>query len=490
MFGGLECRPENDFFELVWENGQISMQGKSSRARKSPVYKSFQSHSPKARDKDAGFGSYTRMGKFGDLDSVGLNEIPLSVPSGEVDLSQDEDIIPWLNYTMDESLPHEYSSEFMRDLSGVTLNELPALNNFALMDKTSNCSQVYRDTNKNLAHDVSSSEQANLTKGSSAREIETTRPKGSTSQLYPPSSQQRQTSFPSIRSKVSDITENNASNAIQQASCLETPHIPSTSGGFGSLIMQKQDPLLPNNNTNIMNFSHFARPAAIVRANLQSISLMSGLSSTRSESVGTKNKDVDATRSNHHESTLVESRGEKNCHLAMDPSKAELKESDLQPKSLEQKFFFAKQSDPACEEDNAFKNDKISNQVLSESGSRGQPDAEKVTDPIVASSSICSGNGIKRSSDDQNQNLKRKSRDTEDSECHSEVSKCFFVNTIVYANFCFFSLCLFSFMKQENIFTCRKLRKNQWALKRQLLGEEVQGPREVVQLKCIIYLKG
>jgi len=96
------CRPENDFFELVWENGQISSQGQSSRVRRSPSCKSLPSHclpshSPKARDKDVGYGSYTRLGKFGDLDS-GLNEIPMSMPSNEVDFCQDEDVLPWLDY--------------------------------------------------------------------------------------------------------------------------------------------------------------------------------------------------------------------------------------------------------------------------------------------------------------------------------------------------------------------------------------------------------
>ncbi|KAF7818035.1 transcription factor PIF3-like [Senna tora] len=357
------------------------------------------------------------MGKFGDLDS-GFNEIPRSVPSGELDLSQDEDMIPWLNYTMDDSLQHEYSSDFMRDLSGITVNELPPSSNFALMDKGGNCSQIYKDSHKNLARDVSSSERANQTKGSSAEDVETTRPNRSTSQLYPPSSQQCQPSFASFRSKVSDITGTNTSNAIHQASCGEPTHIPSTSSGFCSLNMQKQDPLLPSNSSNILNFSHFARPAAIVKANLQSISLMSGLSSVRSESMGTKNKDVNVTSSHRPESTLVDSRGKKNCQLVMDPSKAELEQSE--PKSLEQKAAPAKQSDPACEQEDAFKNDQIANQVLCESATKGQKDIEKVMDPVVASSSICSGNGMKRCSDDPTQNFKRKNRDTEDSECHSE----------------------------------------------------------------------
>ena len=64
------------------------------------------------------------MGKFGDLDS-GLNEIPMSMPSNEVDFCQDEDVLPWLDYpSIDGSLQQEYGSDF-----------LPTSNSFTLLDK-------------------------------------------------------------------------------------------------------------------------------------------------------------------------------------------------------------------------------------------------------------------------------------------------------------------------------------------------------------------
>nr|KYP57587.1 Transcription factor PIF3 [Cajanus cajan] len=287
--------PENDFFELIWENGQISSQGQSSRVRRSPSCKSLPSHclpshSPKSRDRDVGYGANTRMGKFGDLDS-GLDGIQMSVPSREVDFCQDEDVLPWLDYTtMDGSLQHEYGSDF-----------LPASNSFTQLDKKSN---------GNMG----------------------------------------QTSFVPSRSRALDITENNnASNANQDASYGEITHILSSSSDFSSLKVQKQDPPMPSNGSSstIMNFSHFARPAAIVRANLQNIGLKS---------------------------------------------------------------------------ESATKIDQTPNQVLGDSGAKGQTAAEKSMEPTVASSSVCSGNGADadRGSDEPNQNLKRKRKDTEDSECHSE----------------------------------------------------------------------
>ncbi|TKY52362.1 Transcription factor PIF3 [Spatholobus suberectus] len=405
--------PENDFFELVWENGQISSQGQSSRVRRSPSCKSLPSHclpshSPKGRDKDVGYGANTRMGKFWDLDS-GLNEIQMSVPSREVDFCQDEDVLPWLDYTtMDGSLQHDYDSDF-----------LPASNSFTLLDKKSNGNMVFRDSHK-------TEEQGNVFKGSSAEQVETARPKASTSELYPPSLHQCQTSFVSARSRASDITENNiTSNANQDASYGEITHILSSSSDFSSLKVQKQDLPMPGNGSSstIMNFSHFARPAAIVRANLQNIGLKSGVSSARSDSMEIKNKGAAATSSSPPESILVDSSSERSkepamhCQQVVEQSKADL--NSLQPKSVEQNAVPSKQSEPACKE-SATKIDQTPNQVLGDSGAKGQTAAEKGMEPAVASSSVCSGNGTDRGSNEPNQNLKRKSKDTEDSECHSE----------------------------------------------------------------------
>ncbi|CAK8572585.1 unnamed protein product [Lathyrus sativus] len=412
--------PENDFFELVWESGQISSQGQSSRGRKSsPSCRSLPSHclpshSPRGRDKDVGGGGYgnnPKIGKFGDLES-GLNEIPILVPSREVD-----EMMPWLDYSMDGSLQTEYGSDFLQELH----SDIPASNSFTLFDKRSNGSQIFRDSNKDSA------EPMNVSKGSSAEQVETARNKASTNQLYPPSSNQCQTSFVTVRSKESDRTENdNPSNGNQDVPYGEITRIPSSSGDFSSLKAQKQDPKMSGNGSNVMNFSHFARPAAIVRANLQHIGLKSGLvsASARSDSMGIKNRGEASTSSNPPESTLVNSSGECSkepeihCQKVAVQSKADLK--PLQTKSLEMNAVASKQSEPVCKE-SGIKKDQPSNPVLGDGSAKVQTAAEKgIEAAAVASSSVCSGNGADRGSDDPNRDLKRKSRDTDDSECHSE----------------------------------------------------------------------
>ncbi|OIV95323.1 hypothetical protein TanjilG_07479 [Lupinus angustifolius] len=321
--------PENDFSELVWENGHISMLGQSNIPRKIPTFQLHKGH----HDKDVGYvnsntnnnATNLRMLRFeSDLDN-GLNENRL----------QDEDVLPWLNYGIDD-----YNSDF--------LPELPEL-----LDKRSNSNQLFRES-----HTTSS--------------------------------------------RVSNITENTTSNVG------ETIQTPSGSSGFSSLRMDKQDPIVSSNSCTIMNFSHFARPAAIVKANLRNID------------IGDMNKGNVASRSYHGESTRVVFNGECPKEAAihvMEPSKVDLK--PLQPKSLEQNAAVTKQCDHACNVD-VSKIDRASDLVLGESHGKEQEAVEKRIEPAVASSSVCSGNGSERFSDDPNQSLKRKSRDTKDSECQSE----------------------------------------------------------------------
>ncbi|KAE9593734.1 putative transcription factor bHLH family [Lupinus albus] len=328
--------PENDFSELVWENGHISMLGQSNITRKIPTFQFHKGHDPK----DVGYvntntntntnATNLRMLRFeGDLDSE-LNEIKIL----------DEDVLPWLNFGIDD-----YSSDF---LPGITMND------FSLFDKRS----VFKDS-----HTSSSS-----------------------------SSSSHQTSFAfSVKSRVSNITENNASNVV------ETTQTPSDSSGFSSLRMEKQDPIVSSNSCTIMNFSHFARPASIVKSNLKNIDM------------GDMNKGNVATRV-----VLSGECPKETAFHVMEPSKVDFK--PFEPKSRELNAAVSEQCNHTCDEDDS-KIDRALDLVL---GKEHEAVVENRIDPAIASSSVCSGNGAKRCSDDPNQSLKRKSRDTKDSESQSE----------------------------------------------------------------------
>ncbi|XP_044466939.1 transcription factor PIF3-like isoform X2 [Mangifera indica] len=415
----LSFEPENDFVELVWENGQILMQGQSSRTRKSPITNSLPSHTAKTRDKDIGYGSNTKMTKFGTVDSV-LNEIPLSVPSGEMSLNQDDDMVPWLSYPIEESLPHEYCSNFLPELSGVTENDLSNQNNFALFDKRGSGSQFNREFNSVSVHNDASLDHGNVSKNSSIGAGEAMRPKSSTSQSYPSSSLQCQTSFPYLKSRALDNIGNSMKNSTQ--SSVFGDSAPSSAGSFPGIKMQKQDTRLSTNSTGLMNFSHFQRPATLFKSNLQNICSTPGSGLSRIEGMDSKDGGSAASGTNLVESTHndlssgIRKGASSDCQPVVAPPKVDVKPSEAKPP---EEPVVAEPHEAIGQED-ASKNDKNHIQVLGESATKRLSDGEKTIEPVLAASSVCSGNSVERASDDPTDNLKRKHRDTEDSECPSE----------------------------------------------------------------------
>ncbi|XP_020212751.1 transcription factor PIF3 isoform X2 [Cajanus cajan] len=328
----------NDLFELVWEKGQISVQGQSSRARKNPNCKSFPSHSPRREvgyiNANANNVTNTRIGKYENL-------------GGELDVSEKEEdmVMPWWNYGVDDSLQHGYNSDLFHQLSGVTMNGLSSSDNFSLLDRRNNCNKVSRDTHKH-------------------------------------------SSFASV-SRVENIAENNTKG--------EDTQIPSFSSGFSSLKMERQGLTMCSNSSTVMNFSHFAKPAAMVRANLEYLT-------SRSASVGIKNRGAAATATNPDEPKKLGTHS--------------YRHQVIEPKSVEHDGVVSTKCDPSWKD--ISKIGQTSNLVVGESENKGEEAAAKNVEPTIVSSSVCSGNGAERGSGDPNQNLKQKSRDTEDFEWQSE----------------------------------------------------------------------
>lgn len=416
----LSFEPENDLVELVWENGQILKEGQSGRTKKSPtsnILPSFclPSHTPKSRDKALGNGTGSKIGKFGTVDAM-LNGIQMLEPSGEMGLNQDDDMIPWLNYAVDESLQQDYCSDFLHELSGVTGNELSSQNNFASFDKRSSSNQFNREFNTLFGNHDARLEHGNVSKVSSVGGGEATRPSSSTNPLYTSSSQQCQTSFPNLRSGVSDSTSNGMKNSTDNG--IFRGSNPTATGSLSGLKLQKPDQRLSTNNSSVMNFSHFARPVALVRANLQNIGSMPGARLLRIERMGSKDKSSVASRS-PVESPLIDASGclrkESSCQPLAETSKVDVKPQEA--KSSEKPV--SEPPETACRED-ALNNDEKPHQVHAESATKGVVDGEKTVEPVVAASSVCSGNSVERASDDLHHNMKRKHCDPEDSECPSE----------------------------------------------------------------------
>ncbi|KAK6915741.1 Myc-type, basic helix-loop-helix (bHLH) domain [Dillenia turbinata] len=411
----------NDLVELVWENGQITMQGQSSRTRKTtPNFSTNNTFSSSTtnNNRDGGGNAATttsKLGKVGTIDSI-LNDFIPSVPSTEMGgLNHDDDeMVPWLNYSVDESLHHDdYCSEFLPELSGVTAHELPTTSTFGSFDKRSSFNQISRDPHISPAHDVTSSEHGNSIKVSSSG-CEPSRPKSSN--LYPFPLQQSSKLNPSSRSGVSDIFTSTG-NSVP---------VSSSAGDFATTKMSKQQNLGSQQNSNFgfINFSHFSRPAALAKTNLQKVGAFpnnAGMSSI--ERIGSgKNNGSAASNGSHSQATFVDlSSGfpkEMNFgsqHL-LEPNKVH--SGSLAAKPVEKPTPVEPSED--VHQQDAFKKDKSPRQVPSTCAAIGMQDCEKTIEPVVASSSVCSGNSVERASNDPKHDLKRKCRETDESEYPSE----------------------------------------------------------------------
>ncbi|KAJ6694383.1 hypothetical protein OIU85_005103 [Salix viminalis] len=388
--------PENDFGELIWENGQIQ----SSRARKIQTRNSLP---PKIRDKDIGNGTNTKTGKFGTTESA-LNEF-LAVPAVEMRANQGDDMVPWLNYSLDESLQHDYCSEFLPELSGVTVNEHSSQSNFPSYDRRS-CNQSITDSHIVSVHNGLSLEQGDVVMNSSAGDIEANRPRTSASQLYPSSSEQCKPSFPFFRCRDSTKNDDTTTNAVHHVIAPDSIRAPTSGGGFPSIKMQKQVPAPSPINSSLMNFSHFARPAVLVKANLQNVGMRTSSGISTMERL--QNKDKGSIG-------LPKETGSR-CRPIMMSSKVEIKPTEVKPAEGSVPAELAE----AMSQEGDSKSDRNCHQNFGESAVKGLADVEKTTEPLVASSSVGSGNSAERPSDDLTENLKRKHRDTEESEGPSE----------------------------------------------------------------------
>uniref|UniRef100_A0A6N2LIR8 BHLH domain-containing protein n=1 Tax=Salix viminalis TaxID=40686 RepID=A0A6N2LIR8_SALVM len=410
--------PENDFGELIWENGQIQ----SSRARKIQPCCSLPCQNPNIRCKDIGNGTNIRTGKFGMMEST-LNELPMSVPAVEIGVNQDDDMVPWLNYPLDESPHHDYCSEFFPELSGVTVNEHSSQSNFPSYGKKG-FSHSVRDSCTVSVHNGLSLEQGDVARNSSAGDIEANRPRTSASQLYPSSSEQCQTSFPHFRSRVSAKNGDSSSNAANHVVSVDSSRSPTSSGCFPSIKMQKQVPAKSTTKSGLMNFSHFARPAALVKANLQNFGMRASAGISNLERTQNEDKGSIASSSNPAECTPINScsvllkETSSHCLPVLMPSKVEAKPSEAKPAEGLVPSELPENTIPEGDS----KNDRNCRQNACKSAIKVVADVEKTTEPVVASSSVGSGNSLERLSDEPAENLKRKHRDNEESEGPSEVS--------------------------------------------------------------------
>ncbi|XP_071715520.1 transcription factor PIF3-like isoform X2 [Rutidosis leptorrhynchoides] len=213
--------PNDEFVELIWEKGQIMMQGQSSKAKKTPVSNNFQYHTPKFQEKD------------------GILDVPIPELGLNQDDDDDDDMVPWLTYPLDD-----YCSDLLPEISGVTINE-PHLHK-----------HPHSHTHNNSIREGVGFDQSNTSKVSR------------TNHVFSWSNDQVHNPDPTIRSRVTDIgvSSNNYRNKPQNVVHRESAPTHGSSRNLEKKV-QKEESVLPYSASTLMNFSHFSRPAAVAKAN-------------------------------------------------------------------------------------------------------------------------------------------------------------------------------------------------------------------------------
>ncbi|PHT41448.1 hypothetical protein CQW23_20302, partial [Capsicum baccatum] len=402
----LSSFPEDDLVELKWQNGQIVMQGQSSSAKKSPVRNDRSLSATGDRDKYTGNSSTSRIGKFGLVDSM-LDDMHLSVPTGELDLIQEDEEVPWLGYSADDSLQQDYCSQLLPEISDVTANEQPRQSLFGLMNKRGSSDKMIGDSHSVPVHNAVNFEQRNTSKVS---------PSSRFSLLSSLASPKVQTPLPNLESGASDIF--NRKNSNTPISVLrDSSQSQVSAGDVKNNKIQKQN--MPGNRSNLLNFSHFSRPAA----KLQNITGGSNVpGSSILEAKGKKDGEKGTIGDNSVSAAAAEnystSKKENGFHHPTNAASSQL-DSKASGANFHVRSCGVEQSDNVFRECSS-NNDDTRGQFTGAKATKDIADGEKNVEHGVACSSVCSGSSAERGSSEQPLNLKRKTRDNEESECRSE----------------------------------------------------------------------
>lgn len=366
------------------------MQGQSSRH-------SMPSNAPRARSPLEN-SSTVRTGKFGRVDSL-LNDISAVMPSGQLDLSQNDEMVPWLSYPVNDGL-QDYCSELLPDNVGA--NGMPARNTFLSGENGNSSDQAI----------------SSLDNGRDFFKFSASKTRPLCSWLR----HQGQTSDTSLGSGVSNILSNSASNCQDTmfGNCAQDRD---TVNNSANKKMERQNIALQSKNPSLLNFSNFSRPPAQAKSNLPDYGVVPPSVSSRLESVEVKEKDSSApTWSNPVKSMFIERLNDtqKDIESLVPSAPTTIQSRQLVAKEHKETFVSARTEN--FRQEASMKNDKALVQSSTAYSSKGVPDGERTVEPMVGSSSVGSGSSADIVSYGQPHNSKRKSRDIEESECHSDVS--------------------------------------------------------------------
>lgn len=387
------------------------MQCKSSRPRKSSFPSAFSQYGG-LQEKDSRGSASSKVAHFSEVDRA----VDDFAPSGHSGVSarggDDDDMVPWINYPIDEvlaseTLENDYCAEFMNEFTAFDLNPVSAHRNTVAASRCASSGVDVRNSG-NVENQHASKAPVGCSESARTRT-------GHLFQLP----QQCQSSVPNSKSTVVDNGASGSNVAQEEDRCGDMVDRRLQNQGVASSKQQQ-----PNSTASLMNFSHFARPAALAKVSLQNVG---GLRSTE--------KVNNVSRSNPITSAPIAStNGVKDISRVSKLSALDSHKLDLGPvmKALREGGLVA-QPDAICL-DIASKNnnktdectklpDNVPSSSLAASMALCRNDTRKDPDAVVASSSICSRNLTGAASNEPRHMEKRKEYEGDESDYHSDVSQ-------------------------------------------------------------------
>lgn len=386
------------------------MQGQSNRPKKSSFPGAFPSLAGRSKEEEVTDAVAPvrdavapKSGRYGGTDAPG-NDLQATGPSGQIGLSgQDDELVPWLNCPIDD-----YCSEFLFEFSGLNPSSLSTM---MPTDRISGFGQAARD-----AHGLGNGNGSRAAAGT------------------PEASRMNSSSFSQLPQQYQMLSSGNRPRESEAATMGAADHV-HRGADLPATKMHKQDltaskPMQqPNSSTSVMNFSHFTRPVALVKANLLGVDRVRG----------TEKASTAASR-NPLESTLFESTGGLKSVSASQaqPALVTVKADVNPPVQPSEEILFVGRSEAICQEDAA--KDSRNHKKTDDSGNRRTPDhrtncqdsniksmrqreTEKHHEPqAIASSSVCSATGAGAAANEIKNRAKWKCPEGEESEYPSEVS--------------------------------------------------------------------
>ncbi|XP_042443697.1 transcription factor PIF3-like isoform X1 [Zingiber officinale] len=386
--------PDDEFTELVWENGQILMQNQSNKGRKSSCVSS--GFSPR----------YGTVQEKESREKVGSGHPPSRHSANNGVNAQDDDVVSWISYPIEEILPSEtlqndYCAEFLNEFSAFDVNPLSThRSNVAGTGRTAGLGQEVRSSN-NVEH-------GHVAKPPNWSSLGSSRIRASHLQQCPASALNSKLTVVDIRSSDDNVAQEPQCQDVMDrkfqnqelASCKQMQQ----QGGMGTL----------------MNFSHFIRPAALAKVGLHNAT---GLQNIEKASTPSRNPVT---------LTLVErTRGSKEANKVQGqsgsgPHRLEFGSTMKILQGRNSVEFSNKISAGDTLRNNTEKHTKLLDDLPSSSFAASvalcRHDIRKDPEAVIPSSSVCSENITGAASNEPNHGKKRKEYDAEDSDylSHSE----------------------------------------------------------------------